>query len=169
MLKPSGKHAMRWTATRGKFDRCQLGHWNQMNVMKNVTTKIQEAVQEMDDTPAVQHAPDAGPIEIAQALGCCKEVLMDPDPDDALVAKAKLSLLQAAKHEPCIGAILRHGGYKPTTKFPETFNTVQACKLTYLHGSDFVDLLLESLRTVVAVMCRLLYPLFRESYIELLL
>lgn len=147
---------MRWTAARGKFDRCQLGHWDQVNVMKTVTSKMQQIVRDINDAPApaVQDAPDEKPIAIAQALVCCRELLTDPDPDLVRVAAAKSSLLQAGKHDSCIATILKHGGYKTTTKFPDTFDTVQACRLVYLHSSDFVDLLMESLRTVVAVMYR---------------
>ena len=136
-------------ASTGKFDRCQLGHWEQLERIEKLHQQIQVAVRER----LGQHA-SAKDVESEnhdrkvkdELLVSCLHHLQDPNNEDT-IKETHSHLLFAAQRDPVVAAVIRDCGFRAVTKFNRGFKTADACELTLLYASPFQSLANDCLRT----------------------
>lgn len=130
-------------AASGKLNRCQLGHFEQLEREQHLQSEIKKAIKSRIQTGV---------------LGECMAVTTKPDlsskcllwlqhqENATMLAEMKAILLQVAKCSPPIAGIIRHFGFRAQNKFGN-FNAVEAAHAIVLHESSFLADLESSLRT----------------------
>ena len=142
----------RWTAHSGKFNRCQLGHFEQLHQTAKLKALVVEVAQKRCQEPDVSQlaltgadSAETSDVSLDPLLVVCTAVLKQPGNED-LEKEAQSKLFHAGLHNQMVATILLNLGYTPRSKFPEIFDTRKACELAYLCLSDFLSRAFPALR-----------------------
>lgn len=133
----------------GKFDRCQLGQYEQLDKIEKLSAEIQKAVRERVGKQAIK--PVDKPVElppqhVEELVAACMKFLEMPESEEVM-RNAQGHMLFAAQTEPVIGCILRKAGFKAITKCTVGFDTAQACERVVFAFGPVHALTLDCLRT----------------------
>ena len=136
---------LRFLACSGKFDRCQLGHASNLGVDQKLLASIKEVLR--GGVVALQPSPSTHQQSgVAELVSVCLQVFSQPDALES-VQKVQAKLLCVAKFDPVVAHVIRKLGFTAVKKFPDSFDTPEACRLAFLHLKEsFIPDFLVSLR-----------------------
>lgn len=137
----------RWLASNGKFNRCQLGHYAELQADDHLQAEIKRSVKRKAII-AQQRVEEHPIISKPELCEQCLAVLAKPG-EDNLQEKLFHSLLQAAKRDTTICGLIRRCGFNALHKFTK-FRVTEAAQLILLHCSTFLSDMDKGLRQGLA-------------------
>ena len=128
---------LRWVAESGKFDRCQLGHANQLSRLADLDKVISDCAAALTSPLCSSGVDQDQDKQNGMVLTACQAVLEEPE-NQELRSEAMSGLLKRAKSDTSVAYIIRCLGFTTTKRFPADFDVVSACEKAFLLLSSFL-------------------------------